>query len=223
MIMIDKKTIRKEMLAKRNTMDRESVSELSRRICENIRSLSEYQSSEIILSYYPKGNEMDTRPLFTDAKRFYLPRVDKKEMKLFRYLGEDSLATGAFGIKEPKSDEAVPYINAAYGTALHKNDFKEDDSHKKNSHEAVPKEAGCPRSILMIMPGLAFDIYGGRAGYGAGFYDRYLAEHKDDNIIKVAAAFSFQVIDDRLLCDEYDIKPDILVTENSIIQIHDSF
>lgn len=193
MIMIDKKTIRKEMLAKRNTMDRESVSELSRRICENIRSLSEYQSSEIILSYYPKGNEMDTRPLFTDAKRFYLPRVDKKEMEFFRYLGEDSLATGAFGIKEPKSDEAVP------------------------------KEAGCPGSILMIMPGLALDIYGGRAGYGAGFYDRYLAEHKDDNIIKVAAAFSFQVIDDRLLCDEYDIKPDILVTENSIIQIHDSF
>lgn len=200
MIMIDKKTIRKEMLAKRNTMDRESVSELSRRICENIRSLSEYQSSEIILSYYPKGNEMDTRPLFTDAKRFYLPRVDKKEMEFFRYLGEDSLATGAFGIKEPKSDEAVPYINAV-----------------------VPKEAGCPGSILMIMPGLSFDIYGGRAGYGAGFYDRYLAEHKDDNIIKVAAAFSFQVIDDRLLCDEYDIKPDILVTENSIIQIHDSF
>ena len=200
MIMIDKKTIRKEMLAKRNTMDRESVSELSRRICEKIRSLSEYQSSEIILSYYPKGNEMDTRPLFTDAKRFYLPRVDKKKMEFFRYLGEDSLATGAFGIKEPKSDEAVPYINAA-----------------------VPKEAGCPGSILMIMPGLAFDIYGGRAGYGAGFYDRYLAEHKDDNIIKVAAAFSFQVIDDRLLCDEYDIKPDILVTENSIIQIHDSF
>jgi len=198
--MIDKKTIRKEMLAKRNTMDRESVSELSRRICENIRSLSEYQSSEIILSYYPKGNEMDTRPLFTDAKRFYLPRVDKKEMEFFRYLGEDSLATGAFGIKEPKSDEAVPYINAA-----------------------VPNEAGCPGSILMIMPGLSFDIYGGRAGYGAGFYDRYLAEHKDDNIIKVAAAFSFQVIDDRLLCDEYDIKPDILVTENSIIQIHDSF
>ena len=196
MIMIDKKTIRKEMLAKRNTMDRESVSELSRRICENIRSLSEYQSSEIILSYYPKGNEMDTRPLFTDAKRFYLPRVDKKEMEFFRYLGEDSLATGAFGIKEPKSDEAVPY---------------------------VPKEAGCPGSILMIMPGLSFDIYGGRAGYGAGFYDRYLAEHKDDNIIKVAAAFSFQVIDDRLLCDEYDIKPDILVTENSIIQIHDGF
>lgn len=191
--MIDKKTIRKEMLAKRNTMDRESVSELSRRICENIRSLSEYQSSEIILSYYPKGNEMDTRPLFTDAKRFYLPRVDKKEMEFFRYLGEDSLATGAFGIKEPKSDETVP------------------------------KEAGCPGSILMIMPGLAFDIYGGRAGYGAGFYDRYLAEHKDDNIIKVAAAFSFQVIDDRLLCDEFDIKPDILVTENSIIQIHDSF
>lgn len=191
--MIDKKTIRKEMLTKRNTMDRESVSELSRRICENIRSLSEYQSSEIILSYYPKGNEMDTRPLFTDAKRFYLPRVDKKEMEFFRYLGEDSLATGAFGIKEPKSDEAVP------------------------------KEAGYPGSILMIMPGLAFDIYGGRAGYGAGFYDRYLAEHKDDNIIKVAAAFSFQVIDDRLLCDEYDIKPNILVTENSIIQIHDSF
>ena len=64
---------------------------------------------------------MDTRPLFTDAKRFYLPRVDKKEMEFFRYLGEDSLATGAFGIKEPKSDEAVPYIDAA-----------------------VPKEAGCP-------------------------------------------------------------------------------
>ena len=41
----------------------------------------------------------------------------------------------------------------------------------------------------MIMPGLAFDKEHHRAGYGGGFYDRYLEQHPA--FYKAAVAFSF--------------------------------
>lgn len=70
---------------------------------------------------------------------------------------------------------------------------------------------------VMFMPGLVFDIYHGRIGYGGGFYDRYLYRHRDDNIYKIGLAYDFQVLkEEKIDMEAHDIKPDIIITENAL-------
>lgn len=65
----------------------------------------------------------------------------------------------------------------------------------------------------MIMPGVAFDKNNNRAGYGGGFYDRFLEKHP--MIKRVAVAFSFQIVES-VPTEPTDISPQIIVTENDI-------
>ena len=65
----------------------------------------------------------------------------------------------------------------------------------------------------MVMPGMAFDLSHHRAGYGGGFYDRFLKDH--NNIFTVAAAFEMQITKE-FETDEFDICPDIIVTQDRV-------
>ena len=67
---------------------------------------------------------------------------------------------------------------------------------------------------LMILPGVAFDVSRHRVGYGGGFYDRYLEAHPD--MKKIAFAFEFQVFP-QVPFENFDIKPEIIITEKRII------
>ena len=71
-----------------------------------------------------------------------------------------------------------------------------------------------PEQGLMIMPGLAFDKEHHRAGYGGGFYDRYLEQHPA--FYKAAVAFSFQIVD-HIETESYDLKPDCIITEQAVL------
>ncbi|MGN0395468.1 MAG: 5-formyltetrahydrofolate cyclo-ligase [Coprococcus sp.] len=63
---------------------------------------------------------------------------------------------------------------------------------------------------LIIMPGVAFDRYRNRLGYGGGFYDRYMAKHKQ--LASCAICFECQIVD-TIPSETHDIKPDMLITE----------
>ena len=77
---------------------------------------------------------------------------------------------------------------------------------------------------FLLMPGVAFDRTGNRLGYGAGFYDRLLADApamKQSHALvatRVAAAFSKQVID-IVPTTEHDQRVDFIMTENEQIDI----
>lgn len=70
---------------------------------------------------------------------------------------------------------------------------------------------------VMFMPGLVFDIYHGRIGYGGGYYDRYIYRHRNDNIYKIGLAYDLQVLkEDKIDMEQHDIRPDIIITEKAV-------
>lgn len=66
---------------------------------------------------------------------------------------------------------------------------------------------------LVLVPGLAFSSHGERLGFGAGYYDRWLAAHP--RAVRVGACFEYQVCE-RVPVDEHDEAVDYLVTERRI-------
>ena len=74
-------------------------------------------------------------------------------------------------------------------------------------------KAAYPRAAI-LMPGLAFDPEGNRLGYGRGYYDRYLTEHPGHPTC--AAAFDFSILAD-IEPEEWDVRPDFIVTERRIL------
>ena len=62
---------------------------------------------------------------------------------------------------------------------------------------------------LIIVPGLAFDNYLNRLGFGMGYYDKYLSNH---DIYKIGICFDEQIVD-VVPVNELDIKMDMIITK----------
>lgn len=64
---------------------------------------------------------------------------------------------------------------------------------------------------LVIVPGAAFDKNGGRVGYGAGMYDKYLQNIRN-GVQKIALGYSFQLFD-KVPMELHDIRMDEVITD----------
>lgn len=71
---------------------------------------------------------------------------------------------------------------------------------------------------LILVPGLAFDLQGGRVGRGAGFYDRWLGSVPPGprRATTVGVCFDVQVLAD-LPMDSHDVRMDAVMTERRLI------
>lgn len=63
---------------------------------------------------------------------------------------------------------------------------------------------------LVVLPGLAFDSEGGRLGYGAGFYDRFLCNLRDD-VMLIGLAYKFQIVE-KVPMDSHDYRIEKIIT-----------
>ncbi|MBO5459000.1 MAG: 5-formyltetrahydrofolate cyclo-ligase [Lachnospira sp.] len=115
---------------------------------------------------------------------------------------------------ELKKNVLVPKV---YGSSMHFHQITSLDELKPGKYgilEPDNQKLFNPKQGFMVMPGLAFDRNLNRAGYGGGFYDKYLADKPQ--IFKAAAAFQFQIVES-IETDSYDLRPDMIVTEQEII------
>ncbi len=186
-----KEELRKQALLKRDSLDRDKISNYSRVISDKLTALLLYKEAGNILIYASMRSEVITDEIILDAlaagKRVFCPKVvDRKSglMTFVRIENLEELREGYFGIREP----VVP---GGYAEP----DFDTDKS-------------------LIVMPLVCFDNYRNRIGYSGGFYDRYLASHK--GMRSVAIAFECQKTDGRIPANTYDMAPDMIVTEESI-------
>ena len=70
---------------------------------------------------------------------------------------------------------------------------------------------------LVLIPLLAFDENGFRAGYGKGYYDRFLARCRKD-VIKIGFSF-FEPVDEIEDIDQFDISLNYCVTPERLYTI----
>lgn len=180
-----KKRLRKEHLAVRNTMTEEEILSKSHVIMESVVSSYDFLNTKTVLIYASYGSEVNTMGIIEYAfllnKEVYCPKVTGEgKMEFFRIHSLEELSAGYKGILEPFAQDAKRY------------------------HFDGTKKA------LVIMPGVCFDERGNRIGYGKGFYDRFLSDKK--RILKMALAYDNQITEE-LKADDGDVSYDFLVTE----------
>lgn len=138
---LNKSELRAFAKSKRSSL---SINKISQLIIKNIKSLSVYENSKNILSFYPFNSEIDLREFFIDqSKYWYLPRVDNffKNLEIKKYKYNDTLVINKWGVSEP--EESLDNLDPGL-------------------------------IELVFLPALMSDKNGYRLGYGAGFYDRFL-------------------------------------------------
>ena len=175
------------MMATRRELASDFVAESSFASQKRILLMEEWRTALRVGLYAPFDNEVKTDFLFTEGdkhrKELYFPAVDEKNERLMFYRITD--------LKDLKPGYAG--IDEPTGGIRKLRDV--------NTLEAV------------IVPGVAFDLHGGRLGFGKGFYDRCLLEFRGR---RIALAYEFQIVPD-LPTVVRGQKVDWIVTESRVI------
>lgn len=132
---------------------------------------------------------------------------------------DTSLILRFLQFRYPDIKIAAPRIEAdGFGMTHHLiEDFEEMELNKYGIEEPAAGEEIAPKDIdLILVPLLAFDEQGYRAGFGKGYYDRFLSECRED-AIKIGISFFAPAkrIDD---VDEHDVKLDYCCTPEKVYQ-----
>lgn len=147
-----KAALRHRLRSWREGLDAETATAWSRQIEAVLTGLAAWREARGVLLYFSVGREVETRSLvqavLEAGKALFAPKVDRARRQLL--VGR---------VVDPQEDltpgpfQAIPEPRKAH----------------------PPAETG-PLIDLVLVPGLAFDRFGQRVGYGAGYYDRLLTQ-----------------------------------------------
>ena len=185
-----KKALRHECLARRSAMRNATVAAACRLICTNVSELlaKHANKSGAVFSYLAYGNEVNLaelhRQILHQGRRLAVPRT--------------------LGL--PPGQMQPMYITEE--TPLERS--------KLGVREPVAEAEPCqPQDLAVILlPGVAFDVQGGRLGHGAGYYDRFLNKMTNKPLL-VGVAYEWQVVKS-VPQGIWDQAVDYLVTEKQV-------
>jgi 5-formyltetrahydrofolate cyclo-ligase len=96
---MDKKTLRIKAKEIRKKLD---LTNISKNLALKLAETEEYKQAKNIMIYYPLENEVNLLSLLEDcSKKFYLPRINGKELECCPYSTGDELCDSCFHTKEP--------------------------------------------------------------------------------------------------------------------------
>ena len=180
-----KSAIRQILRERKDSMTPEERLEKSLQICGHLAE--HIRDSETVMVYSSKEKEVNTAPLIATLLERGHPVV-------------------------------VPIIV--------KEDVSLRLSYLRDVAALVPSTFGVPEPIgseipatgddvdTIVLPMLGFDRSGGRIGYGAGYYDRFMAKNR--HLRKIGIAFACQECE-ILPVDENDIRMDCIITEDGVV------
>lgn len=203
-----KKELRRRMLDIRARISEQSRTEQSRAAClhaerEVLAPLRERRGGRLnVCCYVSFRDEPDTRPLLEGCiargDRLLVPKIGaNRTLSLHGINGEKDLAPGIWGIPEPAG------------------------------HTALWPPARYPDIDVVVVPGLAFDLNGGRIGFGAGYYDRLVDELArrsggTGKVVLSALALEELITPAAIPLERHDFRLDLLLTANGTIYMKES-
>ena len=187
-----KQQIRQQYKQLRNQLSQEQVAQYSRQIINHLFDLDCWKESTIVMLYVSFQNEVTTQAIYQRGwdmgKTMLLPICSPQDS-----LMEMSILS-SFEQLQPNR----------YGIL----------ELPKTAQQMVP-----PQEIdLCLIPGIAFDHFGNRLGFGAGYYDRYLAKLRPQTP-RIALAYECQWYPGILPTNIYDLPMDAILTERALYQI----
>jgi 5-formyltetrahydrofolate cyclo-ligase len=190
--MDSRKNIRKTKLGQRDALSAAVRQEKSTEIRKKLWTIGKISRAKHIMIYVNFRSEVETFPLFAEC------------------LGENINISVPLTIIRPP--QLIPYeiIDPAH-------DLRPGYCHipEPDTDRLTPAD---PANIdIVLVPGSVFDPYGGRLGYGGGYYDRFFANIAP-NALRVALAFEMQIVESVPVMD-HDVKMHYLVTENNLLKI----
>jgi 5-formyltetrahydrofolate cyclo-ligase len=180
-----KKVVRKQLLEERKALSIETINEWSKTITKRCLEQIELENAQTIAIYYPINHEVDVLPLINALLEM------KKRVVLPRVTGKTTMEF--YQIHEIDAVE-----RSKFGV------------YEPNTGIQVEKD----KIDLMFIPGVGFNRSCYRLGYGAGYYDRYLAAHSFKTI---GVCFDFQITD-AFETNDYDIPLNQVISENRLLQ-----
>lgn len=183
-----KAELRKQARARREAMSPEDCARRSRAIFDRVVDAPFYREARTVLAYMSFRNEVDTvalaRRALDDGKRLCVPLTDPATLTM-KVIAVTNLERGL----------SVKTFGLLEPTATGDNEID-------------------PTSVdLVLVPGLLFDRSGHRLGFGAGYYDRFIAASRCR--ATVGLAYEWQVVE-ALPVDPWDMRLSRVVTERAI-------
>lgn len=189
---MNKAEIRRQVQAKRKTLDPLWIAEKSGLIQNRIAGLPEFRKARVVCCYLAMPHEVNTGEIIAacwkQEKTVCVPafNADLAAYELAAFERDTSVGKGPANVPEPAEKNWV----------------------------------GIERVELILAPGLAFDRFGGRVGHGAGYYDRIMGDGRAASIPKAGLAFEFQLFDN-IPMEQHDVWLDMVITENRVIRSMD--
>jgi 5-formyltetrahydrofolate cyclo-ligase len=174
--MKDKNSIRKYMETLRNNLTESKRKKFDSIVFDKIINSEDYINSNCIFIFVSYKSEIYTHKIINFALE------DGKKVCVPKVISKDQ---GMIAVEIKKFSDLKPGKFNILEPVNIKNKVDEKDID------------------ISYVPGIAFDKSGGRLGYGAGYYDRFLNK-LSSNSKKIGICYDFQIID-KVPMEEHDI------------------
>lgn len=186
-----KDELRQRFREARAVLTAEQRTEKSNGAWKHLAETPQYKDARTIMVYASTGPEVETRAhileMLAAGKRVVLPYCKTSVNEL-----------GIGEIHGLENDTAPGAFGITEPVEAKRNNFFKSDLQ------------------LVICPGVAFDVYGGRLGNGKGYYDSFLKEIKG-RVPLFGLAFDCQIYSENIPFDYHDVQMDQVITESGLL------
>ena len=184
-----KSVLRRALLARRAALPATERRAAAAAVAERLFSAPELAGARRVFTCLSFGDELDLWPIVerlqAEGRELYVPRTKRGDTTLHIHRFPCALETLSFGLVQPRAGE--PEL----------------------AGEAVDATLD-----LALVAGVAFDRRGYRLGYGAGYFDRFLAGRR---FPALGLAFDEQIVDE-LPVEPHDVAMRAVLTPSARIE-----